>query len=84
MPSKPEARSMKLSKAHIWALRWARRKYTDGRVPPYVFRDYRTPRKLLDAGFIEWWVGYGGPMYRFTQQGLDALEKCDANTRRSL
>jgi hypothetical protein len=56
---------------------WRRSRYgarTDGRVPPYVFRDYRTVSKLLEAGFIEPWVGYGAPMYKFTHHGLDALE----------
>ena len=65
----------KLTKVQRRALRLARRKYEDGRVPPYVFRDYRTVSKLLEAGFIEPWVGYGAPMYKFTHQGLDALER---------
>jgi hypothetical protein len=65
---------VKLTKAQKQSLVWAKRKYTDGRVPPYVFRDYRTARKLLKAGLIEFWIGHGAPMYRFTHQGLDALE----------
>ena len=65
---------MKLTKAQRRALIWARRKYEDGRVPPYMFRDYRTLSKLLEAGFIEPWVGYGAPMYKLTHHGLDALE----------
>lgn len=66
---------MKVSKPQLRALRWAKRKYVDGRVPPYVFRDYRSIELLIKAGLIESWVGYGAPMYKFTQQGLDTLEK---------
>jgi hypothetical protein len=67
--------SVKLTKVQRRALIWARRKYEDGRVPPYMFRDYRTVSKLLEAGFIEPWIGYGAPMYKFTHQGLDVLER---------
>lgn len=66
---------MKLSSAAIKGLVWARRKYSDGRIPPFVFTQYRTADKLIAAGLIENWVGYGGPMYKFTHAGLDALEK---------
>ena len=65
----------KLTKTQRTALLWAKRKYHDGRVPPYVFRDYRTAKGLIDDGLIEWWPGYGAPMYRFTHAGLDALER---------
>jgi len=65
---------MKLTKAQRTALRWAKRKYEDGRVPPYVFRDYRSVSGLIEAGFIEPWIGYGAPMYKFTHKGLDAIE----------
>jgi len=64
---------MKLTKAQLVALWWAKNKFHDGRVPPYVFRDYRSVKKLLDDGVIEPWVGYGAPMYKFTHLGLDAL-----------
>jgi hypothetical protein len=64
----------KLTKAQLVALRWAKRMYDDGRVPPYVFRDYRTARSLIEGGLIECWIGYGAPMYKFTHKGLDALE----------
>lgn len=67
-------KKVKLTKAQLVSLRWAKRKYDDGRVPPYVFRDYRSLSKLLDAGLIEIWAGYGAPMYKFTLCGLDALE----------
>lgn len=66
---------MTLTKGQRAALMWAKRKYTDARVPPYVFRNYRTIANLLKAGFIELWSGYGEPMYRFTNRGLDALEQ---------
>ncbi len=65
---------MKLTKAQLTGLRWAKRKYEDGRVPPYVFRDYRSLSRLIEAELIEPWVGYGAPMYKFTRKGLDALE----------
>lgn len=64
----------KLTKAQAKTLRNAKRKFSDGRVPPYLFRDYRSIEALLDAGFIEFERGYGAPMYRFTPLGLDALE----------
>lgn len=68
------ANKLKLTPAQLRALRWARRSYNDNRVPPYVFRDYRTVKKLLKLGLIELWPGYGALMYRFTNLGLDALQ----------
>ena len=73
MPAVPV--SAKLTKVQKRGLMWARRKYGDGRVPPYLFRDYRSIKALLDAGFIEFDHGYGAPMYRFTHLGLDVLER---------
>jgi hypothetical protein len=64
----------KLTKSQATWLRYAKRKFDDGRVPPYLFRDYRSIKALLNAGFIEWKPGFGTPMYRFTHLGLDALE----------
>lgn len=66
---------VKLTKSQLTSLRWAKRKYTNGCVPPFVFRDYRSVPSLLKAGLIEYWVGYGAPMYKFTQKGLDALDE---------
>ncbi len=63
-----------MTKAQLTALRWAQRKYTDGRVPPFLFRDYRSILKLLKAGLIEFEAGYGAPMYRLTRKGLDSLD----------
>ena len=65
----------KLTKSQATSLRYAKRKFSDGRVPPYLFRDYRSVKALLDAGFIEFEPGYGAPMYRFTHFGLEALER---------
>lgn len=65
---------IRLNKAQLKALRWAKSKYSDGRVPPYVFRDYRTVNALLANGVIRPWIGYGAPMYRFTEAGMKALE----------
>jgi hypothetical protein len=74
-PRQPTRRIIqKLTKVQRTALRWARRKYQDGRVPPYVFRHYRTVDRLIDDGFIEPWIGYGAPMYKFTNKGIEALE----------
>lgn len=67
-----------LTKAQRRVLFWAKRRYHDGRVPPYVFRDYRSADKLLKEGLIEFWIGYGAPMYKFTQRGLDVLEQIDS------
>jgi len=64
---------MKPTKAQLQSLRWAKRKYRDGRVPPYVFRDYRSPLRLLEAGLIEYWCGYGALMYKFTPKGIEAI-----------
>jgi hypothetical protein len=74
LPLPHRAKGMKPTKAQLKALRWAKIKYTDGRVPPYVFRDYRSVSRLIDAGFIEPWFGYGAPMYKFTLKGLDAMK----------
>ncbi len=71
---KRDPRQFRMTKAQRTALLWARRKYSDGRVPPFLFRDHRTISSLLVAGLIEWEKGYGAPMYRFTHKGLDALE----------
>lgn len=65
---------MNLTKAQLSALRWAKKKYTDGRVPPFIFRDYRSVIGLIKAGLIEPELGYGSPMYKFTPKGLEALE----------
>ena len=65
----------KLTKSQATSLRYAKRKFSNGHVPPYLFRDYRSIKALLDAGFIEFEYGYGAPMYRFTHLGLDALER---------
>ena len=65
----------KLTKSQATSLRYAKRKFSDGRVPPYLFRDYRTIKALIEAGFIEFEDDYGAPMYRFTHLGLDALER---------
>lgn len=66
---------LKVTKTQLKALRWAKNKFSDGRVPPFVFRDYRSPRRLIEAGLIEFWADYGATMYRFTQDGLDFLEQ---------
>lgn len=65
--------SFKLTEPQRRSLHWAKQKYHDGRVPPFLFR-YRSIDILLDAGVIETWVGYGAVMYKFTQKGLDLLE----------
>lgn len=65
--------SYKPTKSQIKSLRWAKRKYEDGRVPPFVFRDYRSVSNLIKAGLIEAWIGYGATMYKFTPLGLEAL-----------
>lgn len=72
------SRPVKLTKAQVTALLWAKRKYQDGRVPPFLFRDYRSVPSLLEAGLIEWWKDFGAPMYRFTHKGLDALDNAAA------
>lgn len=64
----------KPSKAQLAALHLARHKYSDGRVPAWVFNDYRSIISLLNGGFIEYWKDYGAPMYRLTHRGLDVLE----------
>ena len=66
---------IKLTKSQLISLLWAKRKFENGRVPPFVFRDYRSIKKLLDTGLIEPWIGYGAPMYKFTRLGLDVLER---------
>jgi len=65
----------KLTKSQATSLRYAKQKFDDGLIPPYLFRDYRSIKALLDAGFIEFKHGYGAPMYQFTHLGLDALER---------
>jgi hypothetical protein len=69
---------VKLTEAQVKALQYAKRTFKDGRVPPHVFRDTRSLAKLLDAGIIEPFIGYGAPMYKFTEAGTAALEspKC--------
>ena len=64
----------KLTEPQLRSLRWAMRKYSDGRVPPYVFNNYKSIQILLEAGVIECWIGYGASMYKITQLGLDVLE----------
>ena len=39
----------RLTKAQATSLRYAKRKFSDGRVPPYLFRDYRTIKALIEA-----------------------------------
>ena len=70
-----ERTGMKLTKPQFRALLWAKRKYHDNRVPPFAFRDYLSVSKLINAGLIEAWIDYGAPMYRFTKNGLEAIEK---------
>ena len=65
----------KLTRSQATSLRYAKRKVSNGHVPPCLFRDYRSINTLLDAGYIEFEHGYGAPMYRFTHLGLDALER---------
>ncbi len=67
-------RAVRLTKSQLKSLLWAKRKYTDNRVPPFVFRDYRTPKRLIEDGLIEYWIGYGCTMYRFTAKGLEVVE----------
>lgn len=69
---------LKLTKPQLTSLRWARRKYQDGRVPPFLFRDYRSIDKLIRAEIIEPYIGYGAPMYQFTSYGLAILEAEDS------
>jgi hypothetical protein len=65
----------RLTKSQADSFLYAKCKFNDGRIPPYLFRDYRSIRTLLSAGFIEFRYGYGCPMYQFTQLGLDALDR---------
>lgn len=74
-PEEINAKSPKITKAQLTALRWARRQYSDDRVPPFVFRNYRSSEKLLQLGLIEWWKGFGAPMFRFTKKGLDLMQE---------
>jgi hypothetical protein len=64
-----------LTKSQAKTLRYAKQKYNNGHIPPFLFRDYRSIKALLDNGFIQFEHGYGAPMYRFTQSGLDVLGK---------
>lgn len=73
MPTTPKP--VKLTEPQLRALRWAKQKYSDGRVPSFAFNSCRSSDALLRAGVIEYWIGYGGLMYRFTQLGLDTLDK---------
>lgn len=63
----------KLSKSQITSLLWAARTFADRRVPPYVFRSYKSIDALRKLGLIEPWFGFGCPMYRFTAKGLEEI-----------
>lgn len=69
--------TIRLSRAQRQALVWAKNKYSDGRIPPFAFRNHRSIDRLKRDGLIEYSPGYGRPMYKFTQRGLDALSAVD-------
>lgn len=68
-----EVTKYKVSKSQLVCLQFAKRVYTDGRVPPSLFRDHRSIPVLLKFGLIELWAEYGSPMYKFTKRGLEFI-----------
>lgn len=67
-------RKKRLTKSQFASLLWARTHYSDRRVPPHLFRDYRSVLSLLNSGFIEWFPGYGSLMYKITDKGIEAIK----------